>query len=250
MIKNCEARCAIVTGGTRGIGKAIVERFIRDGIRTIIVSKDRKRLRRTVDVLGEKCVGFPLDLSNVKRISHVFRRILEVEPRINILVNNAGICDYNEYFDVSIKQFRKTMDTNVTGHFFLTQIVARNMIENNTKGSIINIGSLNSFFGSDVQVDYSISKAGIHLFTRSLAASLGPRCIRVNTVCPGIVLTDINKKRYSDEMLKLERLKKIPLRRFGTAEEIASTVSFLASDEASYITGQAIIVDGGWSATY
>ena len=242
--------CAVVTGGTRGIGRAVVDRFIRNGIRTIILSKDSERLKSTTEHFGDRCTGLCVDLACIEDIKYAFDDIIRSEPKIGILVNNAGICNYSDYFSISLEQFRKTLDVNLTGHFFLTQLVAENMVKNHIKGSIINMGSLNSFFGGATQVDYSISKAGIHLFTRSLSASLGPYGIRVNTVCPGIIPTDINKKRYADATTKAERIKKIPLGRFGTPGEIASVVSFLASSEASYITGQAIIVDGGWSATY
>jgi 3-oxoacyl-[acyl-carrier protein] reductase len=243
---NFENQTAIVTGAGRGIGHAIAARLASGGARVACVSRSEENAKRTADELnkarGESAKAYAVDVADHAAVQKVGAQILEDFGKIDILVNNAGVTRDGLAMRMSIEDWDTVINTNLRGAFNVTQSILRAMIKQRS-GRIINISSVIGLIGNAGQTNYAASKAGLIGFTKSLARELASRNITVNAVAPGFITTDMTSG-LSDEIKKTIQAQ-IPIGKTGTPENIADAVLFLASTEASYITGQVVCVDGG-----
>ena len=240
MFEELKGAVVLITGGTRGIGRAIAERFKEVGATVYITGTNEERTKAVAQELGVK--GVKMDVSDREEVKRVVSEIVEREGRIDILVNNAGITRDALFIRMKDEDWDAVVNTNLNGVYNTTRAVVPHMVKKR-KGVVINISSVVGFTGNVGQVNYSATKSALIGFTKSLAKELGGRGIRVNTVAPGYITTDMTKA--IPEKIKAELLKSIPLRREGEPREVADAVLFLASDMASYITGTTLHVNGG-----
>ena len=235
-------KVAIVTGGSRGIGKAIVYELNKKGIKVILNYKNSEKIAQNIkDDLGENIDIFKADVSNREEVKKLVNFTLSRYGKIDILVNNAGISENKLFTDVTDEDWNKIISNNLYSAFCTTQEVIPYMIHEKN-GCIINISSIWGIVGASCESIYAISKAGIDAMTKSLAKELGPSNIRVNSIAPGIIDTDMNKELNEEEISEIR--KEIPLQRIGQPQDIAKCVSWLVDD--NYITGQIISINGGW----
>jgi 3-oxoacyl-[acyl-carrier protein] reductase len=241
-----ENQTAIVTGAGRGIGHAIALRFASEGGRVACVSRSQENAKRTADELNilrsDSAKHYAVDVADHAAVQKVGAQILNDFTKIDILVNNAGITRDGLAMRMSIEDWDTVINTNLRGAFNFTQSILRAMIKQRN-GRIINITSVIGLIGNAGQTNYAASKAGLIGFTKSLARELASRNITVNAIAPGFITTDMTAG-LSDEIKKTIQ-SQIPLGKTGTSEDVANAVAFLASNEASYITGQVLCVDGG-----
>src|SRR5437660_86382 len=241
-----ENQTAIVTGAGRGIGHAIAMRLAREGARVACVSRTEANAKRTAAEINAARAGaaraYAVDVADHAAVQKVGAQILEDFGKIDILVNNAGVIRDALAMRMSIEDWDTVINTNLRGAFNFTQAMLRSMVKQRS-GRIINISSVIGLIGNAGQTNYAASKAGLIGLTKSLARELASRNITVNAVAPGLITTDMTAG-LSDE-IKNTIQSKIPLGKTGTPEDIANAVAFLASAEASYITGQVLCVDGG-----
>ena len=239
-------QAAIVTGAGRGIGHAIAVRLASEGARVACVSRSEENAKRTADelnILGaDSAKHYAVDVADHAAVQKIGAQILEDFTKIDILVNNAGVTRDGLAMRMSVEDWDTVINTNLRGAFNFTQAIIRAMIKQRS-GRIINITSVIGLIGNAGQTNYAASKAGLIGFTKSLARELASRNITVNAVAPGFITTDMTAG-LSDEIKKTIQ-SQIPLGKTGAPEDVASAVAFLASAEASYITGQILCVDGG-----
>ena len=239
-------KVAIITGGSRGIGFATADRFLAEGATVILTASSPATAQKAVALLQEKhpaatVAGISPDLTSLDAVREAFQRIAEQYGGIDILVNNAGISESTPLTAYTEELFDKVMDLNVKGVFNATRAASESMIARGA-GVILSTSSMVSISGQPSGFAYPASKFAVNGLTVSLARELGPKGIRVNAVAPGIIETDMMKavpKEVIDPMIQ-----RIPLKRLGQPEDIANAFAFLASDEASYITGVVLSVDG------
>jgi len=239
-------KSALVTGGSRGIGKAIGLRLATQGADVAFSYKGNevaaRETAREIQALGRRALAIQGDVAQVESADAVVKTALDAFGKLDILVNNAGITRDDLIMRMSPEAWREVLETNLFGAFWMTKAVTRPMLKARG-GRIINITSVSGQAGQTGQANYSAAKAGLIGLTKATARELASRGITVNAVAPGFVLTELTQD-LPDE-LKQEITSRTPLGRFGTTEEVANAVAFLASDEAGYITGQVLAVDGG-----
>jgi 3-oxoacyl-[acyl-carrier protein] reductase len=239
-------KSALVTGGSRGIGKAIGLRLATQGADVAFSYKGNevaaRETAREIQAMGRRAIAIQGDVAQVESADAVVKTALDAFAKLDILVNNAGITRDDLIMRMSPEAWREVLETNLFGAFWMTKAVTRPMLKARG-GRIINITSVSGQAGQTGQANYSAAKAGLIGLTKATARELATRGITVNAVAPGFVLTELTQD-LPDE-LKQEITSRTPLGRFGTTEEIANAVAFLASDEAGYITGQVLAVDGG-----
>ncbi len=238
-------KCAIITGASRGIGRAIAQELAKDGWNLSLVARDESKLASTAKELsseGIEVIYFAGDVSDFNFAKKVVDETYERFSEITGLVNNAGITVDKFLLRMTEEDWDRVISVNLKSVFNFSKFASRYMLKQK-KGVIINISSVVGIVGNAGQSAYSASKAGIIAFTKSLSKELGSRNIRVNAVAPGFIETDMTKQL--PESVVKEYLSKIPLGRLGRVEDVAKVVRFLMSDDASYITGQVIVVDGG-----
>ncbi|WP_298612121.1 3-oxoacyl-ACP reductase FabG [uncultured Odoribacter sp.] len=236
---------ALVTGGSRGIGRAVCMELSRLGFPVVInyVSNEAAALetRRMIEEEGGKAELFPFDVADAEQVDAALEKWTEQHPEdyIAVLINNAGIREDTMMLWMQNEQWKRVVDVHLNGFFYVTRRLLKDMLIKRY-GRIVNIVSLSGIKGLPGQTNYSAAKAGVIGATKSLAQEVGKRGITVNAVAPGFILTDMTKDMDEKTLKEM-----IPLNRFGTAEEVAALVSFLASERASYITGEVISVNGG-----
>lgn len=238
-------RVAVVTGGSSGIGFAIAEKFIADGIHTIIIGRDEKKLNCAKDKLGELCYPMQCDMSKLSSIPGLIARIINDFGKVDILVNNAGINMKKDFTDVTDHDFQEILTTNVCSLFAISREVVKYMLPEKN-GSIIHISSMASQYGLPKVIAYSASKAAIDGMTRAMAVELSPNGIRVNAIAPGFIVTAMTDTALNaDPERKAKVFGRTPMGHMGQPADIADAALFLAGDSAKYITGVVLPVDGG-----
>lgn len=236
---------ALITGASRGLGKAVAIRLAKDGFAVIINYQSNKEAAedtlKQVQELGGNGELLPFDVADPQAIEAALESWQNAHPDdyISVLVNNAGIRKDNLMVFMQDEEWNKVLDTTLNGFFYITRRLLKDMMMHRS-GRVINMASLSGIKGLPGQANYSAAKAALIGATKALAQEVAARKVTVNAIAPGFIATDMTKELNEDELKKL-----IPMGRFGKPEEVASLVSFLASDEASYITGQAISINGG-----
>ena len=237
---------AIVTGAGRGIGHAIAVRLASEGCRVAVVSRTENNAIRTADEINAQYAGlskaYAVDVAVHGAVKKLVEQIIADFSRVDILVNNAGLTRDNLAMRISEEDWDLVVDTNLKGAFNFTQAVLRTMVKQRS-GKIINISSVAGLTGNPGQANYSASKSGLLGLTKSIARELASRSITCNAVAPGFITTDMTDSL--PEQVKTGVINQVPLGKFGEPEDIAAAVAFLASNEAKYITGQCLTVDGG-----
>lgn len=238
-------KVALVTGAGRGIGKTIALTLAEQGADLAVCDLKEDFLKETVQEIekkGRKALALEVDVSSLSSVTDMVQKILDNFNKVDILVNNAGITKDNLLLRMSEDDWDQVLKVNLKGAFNLTKAVIRPMMKQQS-GSIINIASIIGIMGNAGQANYAASKAGLIGFTKSIAKEVASRNIRVNAVAPGFIQTAMTDKLPED--VKQAMLNQIPLKRFGTAQDVSNVVLFFASEVSSYITGEVIKVDGG-----
>ncbi|MDR3341173.1 MAG: 3-oxoacyl-[acyl-carrier-protein] reductase [Treponema sp.] len=234
---------ALVTGASRGIGRAIADRFLTEGAEVWgLGTKDPADLEERISKASGRFHWIPADLGSLDAVENIIEGALKQAEGFDILVNNAGITKDNLSFRMSLEDFQKVLDVNLTAAFLVARTVGRDMIRRR-KGSIINMASVVGIHGNGGQANYAASKGGLIGLTKTLAQETASRGIRVNALAPGFIASDMTDAM--PEAAKTAMMEHIPLKRIGKPEDIAEAALFLASDGSSYITGQVLAVDGG-----
>jgi NAD(P)-dependent dehydrogenase (short-subunit alcohol dehydrogenase family) len=245
-----EGKIAVVTGGARGIGKGIANRFAQEGAIVLIADKDISRAEETVREIGTfggKAEAYCADVSSLEDANAIIARSVENFDGIDILVNNAGIIEFGSILDCTPEDWNKMIAVDLTGAFYCTQAAARQMIRQGRGGRLVHIGSTASLFPAPFQAAYSVAKAGLLMLSRVAALEFIQEGITSNLLCPHGAVTDMNRNLLKDPSVMAKLEEHIPAGRLASVEEIAGAVAFLASDEAAYINGAEIIHDGGSS---
>ena len=239
-------KVAVITGGTRGIGFATVKKFLENGCKVVLFGSKKESVDKALEELKEidndyDVMGLYPNISNLEEVEKAYKIVIEKYGKIDILINNAGISARESIYEYKEEDFKKIMDLNVNAVFNCTRAVVSYMKENNG-GVILNTSSMVSLYGQSAGCGYPASKFAVNGLTKSLARELGKDNIRVNAVAPGVIYTDM--MRDVPESVIKPLIATIPLGRIGQAEDIANAFLFLASDMASYVTGEVLSVDG------
>jgi NAD(P)-dependent dehydrogenase (short-subunit alcohol dehydrogenase family) len=235
----------LITGGAQGIGLACAEAISENGARIVLADVNAEGVCAAAERLGGEAVGIACDMGDAGRIGAMFDRIeAEVGP-VSILVNNAGIAVPGDFLETSLEDFQRVLNVNLTGTFVALQRAARTMVARGIKGTIVNMSSVNAVVAIPTIAAYCASKGGVMQLTKAASLALAPHGIRVNAVGPGSIDTAMLAGVNDNPEALARIMSRTPLQRIGTAREIGDVVAFLASDKASYVTGETIYVDGG-----
>ena len=232
-------KTVFISGGTQGIGKAIAKKLAREDYKVVIGYMNQKAkasdIAKNINSMNGDAIAVHCDISSRSSIQGILAKI----KHIDILINNAGISQSKDFLEITDKDWNQMININLRGAFIFSQEVIPSMLDKKW-GRIINISSISGSMGNPGQTNYSASKAGVDAFTRSLAKELGSRNITVNSIAPGFIQTDMTESLINEDLVM-----KIPLKRVGNVDDVASMVNFLASEGSNYITGQTLVVDGG-----
>jgi len=243
-------RIAIITGGGSGIGLAIAEKFVHENIFTIIIGRDSEKLEAAKTQLGPLCHPITQDLNDLDAIPGLIGGITREFGRIDILVNNAGINMKKEFADVTDEEFERILHTNLRSVFAICREVVRVMLPQG-KGNIINISSMAAQYGIPKVIAYTASKSAIEGMTKAMAVELSPMGILVNCIAPGFIATDMSSKALNGDAERKQKVfSRTPLGRLGEPADIGDAAFFLASDQAKYVTGVVLPIDGGNSVGF
>ena len=249
-----ENKVVLITGASRGIGRATAIEAARQGadvaINTFRDDAVAAEVVAEIETLGRRAVVFDADVALPESASGFVQAAVDAFGRLDVFVSNAGICPFHAFLDMPVETLRRTMEVNLHGAYFMVQAAANQMVKQGDGGSIVAISSISALVGGEMQTHYTPTKAGVHSLMQSCAVALGRHGIRCNSVLPGTIATDINKDDLADPAKREYMEGRIPLGRLGRPEDIASVVAFLASDMASYMSGAALLVDGGAFANF
>lgn len=238
---------ALITGGGRGIGKAIARKFLQEGARVMIADNVPDRLMATQTELAQfgEVYGQVADVADAQSVKALVEASVKRLGGLDVAVNNAGIAFFADFLETTEEQWDKTMAVDLKGVFLVAQAAAKVMVAQGTGGVILNMASTNGILGEAQLAAYNAAKAGVILLSKTIAIELARYQIRCNAVCPGFIRTELVEDSGGDQTFIEEYIKKIPLGRYGLPEDVANVYAFLASDEASFMTGEAVVVDGG-----
>jgi L-rhamnose 1-dehydrogenase len=244
-----QGKTVLITGASRGIGRGTALECARHGADLALNwYRDREGIEETVEqvkALGRRVVAVEGDVAERSAAESFISTAARELGGVDVFVSNAGICPFHAFLDTPPETFERTMAVNLHGTYYMTQAAARRMKDQGRGGSIIAISSISALVGGGMQAHYTPTKAGVHSLMQSCAIALGPYGIRCNSVMPGTIATDINKEDLSDPKKRAYMESRIPLGRLGEPQDVAGCVVFLASDLARYVTGAAVLVDGG-----
>jgi len=244
-----EGKTVLITGASRGIGRGTALECARQGASLALNwYRDREGIDETVaavKALGRRVIEVEGDVAERSSATRFVSAAAEALGGIDVFVSNAGICPFHSFLDTPSETFERTMAVNLHGAYYMTQAAANRMKDQGRGGSIIAISSISALVGGGMQAHYTPTKAGVHSLMQSCAIALGPHGIRCNSVMPGTIATDINKDDLADPGKRAYMEGRIPLGRLGEPQDVAGCVVFLASDLARYVTGAAVLVDGG-----
>lgn len=239
-------KTVIVTGGSRGIGAAVAIGCAQHGANVVINHNSQADATvAAIKALGRGVLALKGDVADPATGAQLVQAAVEHFGGVDVLISNAGICPFHAFLDMPVETLKRTMEVNLHGAYFVTQAVANQMKQQGRGGAIIAMSSISALVGGEFQTHYTPTKAGVHSLMQSCAIALGKYGIRCNSLLPGTILTDINKDDLSDPAKKEYFEKRIPLGRFGQPEDLVGPAVFLASDLAQYVTGAALLVDGG-----
>ncbi|KRE75732.1 SDR family NAD(P)-dependent oxidoreductase [Paenibacillus sp. Soil750] len=249
-----QGKRALITGSARGIGQGIAHKFVQEGASVVLLDYRADQLEASADTIRKQAIDrgqtpqvatVVCDLSVPEQVDKAAEKAWAYWDGIDILVNNAGIATRESFIDIPLFRWQQVININLNAAFQLSQWVAKGMIAGGIHGSIVNMASKNGLAGSAVLAHYNASKGGVVLLTQSMAVDLAQNNIRVNSVAPGFIDTPLDRELKEKSEVTLSLTERTPMRRLGTIEEVANAFLFLASDEASYITGTTLVVDGG-----
>ena len=241
-MRGLNGKRVLVTGGASGIGASTAHRFLDEGAIVVVLDRDEQALEVFKSQHPSLHGTILADVSDPEEVAKAFERLDKLTAGLDVLINNAGISIRHSFLDITPEEWRTVMEVNLNGVFYVAQQAARRMLSGKG-GCILNMGSTNGLRGYHYYADYNASKAGVIELTRTMALELAPK-IRVNVVCPGYILTPMQEAEYTPEMLRACK-SKIPLNKLGRPEDVAGLFAFLASDDAAFITGETIVIDGG-----
>lgn len=249
-----ENKVVLITGASRGIGRATAIEAARQGanvaLNTFRDEAVAAEVVAEIEALGRKAIVVDADVALPDSATTFVNAAVEAFGRVDVFVSNAGICPFHAFLDMPVETLRRTMEVNLHGAYFMTQAAANQMVKQGEGGAIVAISSISALVGGEMQTHYTPTKAGVHSLMQSCAVALGRHGIRCNSVLPGTIATDINKDDLADPRKREYMESRIPLGRLGKPEDIASVVAFLASDMAAYMSGAALLVDGGAFANF
>ena len=244
-----EDKVVLITGGSRGIGRATAVEAARQGAHVAINAlgdaSESAAVAEEIRGLGRRSVVVEGDVARPETATDFVEHATAELGRVDVMVSNAGICPFHAFLDMPVETLRRTMEVNLHGAYFMVQAAANQMVRQGGGGAIVAISSISALVGGEMQTHYTPTKAGVHSLMQSCAVALGRYGIRCNSVLPGTIATDINRDDLSDPAKRAYMEGRIPLGRLGAPQDVASVVAFLASDMAAYMTGAALLVDGG-----
>jgi NAD(P)-dependent dehydrogenase (short-subunit alcohol dehydrogenase family) len=243
-------KAVLITGGTSGIGLATARRFLQEGARTFVCGIDAQSVDATVDELSAlgPIAGTACDVSVEDDVDRLLRAAERHFGALDVLANNAGIATKRRFLDLQPAEWDRTIAVNLRGMYLVARAAARWMVGAGRGGAIVNMASTNALGGEEEFAHYNASKGGVLQLTRSMAVELGGQNVRVNCLCPGFIDTPLNRGMADEAQFRAYADDAIPLGRYGRADEVAAAYAFLASDEASFVHGAALVVDGGQTA--
>ena len=244
-----EGKIVCVTGASAGIGRAAAIGAARHGAHVALNYLDdddgAASAVAAIEALGRRAIAVAGDVSDPAIATTLIDAAVDAFERIDVFVNNAGICPFHAFLDMPVATFERTMQVNLHGAYFMVQAAANQMVKQGDGGAIVAVSSISALVGGEYQTHYTPTKAGVHSLMQSAAIALGKHGIRCNSVLPGTILTDINKDDLADPEKRERMGARIPLGRLGEPDDLAGPIVFLASDMARYVTGAALLVDGG-----
>lgn len=246
-MRGLKGKRILITGGSRGIGKATARRFLEEGALVFFCGLEAEEISTTLLELGPlgEINGLTCDVSREEDVEYLVEAAKQVLGGIDVLINNAGIAWQEDFLEITPANWDRILAVNLRGQFLVAQAVARCMVAAGSGGVIVNMSSTNGLVGEEQYAHYNASKGGILLLTKTMAIELGPYGIRVNALCPGYILTPLNREIYPPDIVEAYVTEKIPLKRAGRPEDVAAAYAFLASDDAAFIHGIGLVIDGG-----
>ena len=249
MYNSLKGKVAIVTGGSMGIGEAIVRRYAEEGMRVVINYRshpeEATKIADSIKQAGGEAITVQGDVSKEDDMINLVKQAVEHFGQLDVFVNNAGVEMPSPSHEMSLEDWQKVIDVNLTGAFLGAREALKYFVEHNVKGNIINMSSVHEIIPWPTFVHYAASKGGVKLMTQTLAMEYAPKGIRINAIGPGAINTPINAEKFEDPKQRADVESMIPMGNIGKPEEISAVAAWLASDEASYVTGITLFADGG-----
>jgi L-rhamnose 1-dehydrogenase len=248
-VKLLEGKTVLVTGASTGIGRAAAIGAAQHGANVVINyhsrDEDAESCIAAIEAAGQRGLAVRGDVANAATATDFVARAVDAFGGVDVMVSNAGICPFHAFLDMPAETVERTFRVNLHGAYYMVQAAARQMVEQGRGGAIVAVSSISALVGGEFQTHYTPTKAGVHSLMQSTAIALGKHGIRCNSVLPGTILTEINKEDLADEEKRRYMEARTPLGRLGQPEDMVGPIVFLASDMAAYVTGAALLVDGG-----